>query len=198
MNPTTTAPDLRDQRVALIDCSERHQASLEKSLQRLGIRWLVVRDNAMTPLDDCFAAIVELDTFNSPDVVEQLRARGMPICALTRQETLSQIQRGVALGATAMLHQPITQGTVYTALMMAFALSHQIGALNARNASLQKKLESYPLVAQAIARLIVELDLSEDEAYERLRSRAMATHRSLVEVSDEVLRQTAASRRASS
>jgi AmiR/NasT family two-component response regulator len=197
VNPTITTPDLRDQRVALIDCSERHQASLEKSLQRLGIRWRIVRDDVLTQLDDCFAAIVELDTFNSPRVVEQMHARGMPVCALTRQETLSQIQRGVALGATAMLHQPITQGTVYTALMMAFALGERIDVLHARNASLQKKLENYPLVAQAIACLILQLGLSEDEAYERLRSRAMATHRSLAEVSDEILRHTVA-RRASS
>jgi hypothetical protein len=198
MNPAINAPDFGRQCVALVDCSERHLASLEKSLQRLGIRWFAVHDDTPAPLDHCFAAVVELDAFNSPSVVERLRAKAVPICALTRQETLSQVQRGVALGATAMLHQPITQGTVYTALMMAVALGGQISALHARNAALQKKLEGYPLVAQAVARLVVQLGLSESEAYERLRSRAMATHRSMVDVSEEMLRHTGAARRASS
>jgi AmiR/NasT family two-component response regulator len=198
MNPANNAPDFGRQCVALVDCSERHLASLDKSLQRLGIRWIAVRDDAPAPLDACFAAIVELDAFNSPSVVERLRAQAVPICALTRQETLSQVQRGVALGATAMLHQPITQGTVYTALMMAVALGGQISALHARNATLQKKLDGYPLVAQAVARLVVQLGLSENEAYERLRSRAMATHRSMADVSEEMLRHSGAAHRASS
>lgn len=198
MNSTISGPEFDRQRVALIDCSERHQLSLEKSLQRLGIRWFVVRDDMPAPLDDCCAAIVELDVLNSPNAVKQLRSRAVPLCALTRQETLSQIQRGVALGATAILHQPITQGTVYTALMMAFALGEQIDALHTRNAALTKRLDGYPLVAQAIACLIVQLNLSEEEAYERLRSRAMGAHRSMVEVSQDILRHGVAARRSSS
>ncbi|WP_321962091.1 ANTAR domain-containing response regulator [Paraburkholderia sp. J7] len=198
MKPTINAPDFGHQRVALVDCSERHLASLEKSLQRLGIRWFAVHGDTPASIDDCFAAIVELDTFNSPSVAERLRAQGVPICALTRQETLSQIQRGVALGATAMLHPPITQGAVYTALMMAFALGERISALQARNTGLQKKIEGYPLVAQAVAYLVGKHSLTEKEGYERLRSSAMATHRSMVEVSEEILRHAAAVRLASS
>jgi AmiR/NasT family two-component response regulator len=198
MNTAINAPDFGHQFVALVDCSERHLPGLEKSLQRLGIRWFVVRDDAPAALDRCFAAIVELDTFNSPSVAERLRAQSLPVVALTRQETLSQIQRGVALGATAILHPPITQGSVYTALMMAFALGKQVSALQARNAGLQRKLDGYPLVAQAVARLVVKLGISENEAYERMRSSAMATHRSIVEVSEEILRHTVAERLASS
>jgi AmiR/NasT family two-component response regulator len=76
--------------------------------------------------------------------------------------------------------------------MMAFALGQQISTLHARNAGLQKKIAGYPLVAQAIAALVVQLGMSEKEAYERLRSSAMATHRSMADVSEEILRHTAA------
>ncbi|PXW23191.1 ANTAR domain-containing response regulator [Paraburkholderia caballeronis] len=198
MNAIVTPPDFSRHRVALIDCGERHLASLEKSLQRLGIRWVSIqKDDAPTP-DDGFAAIVELDSFNSPNALARLRERAVPICALTQHETLSQIQRGVALGATAILNRPITQGSVYTTLMMALSLQRRLDELHAQNAALRHKLDSGPLVAQAIARLIVELNVSEDAAYERIRARSMATHRSIADVCVEILAHAADHRRSSS
>ena len=128
----------------------------------------------------------------------RLRERAVPICALTQHETLSQIQRGVALGATAILNRPITQGSVYTTLMMALSLQRRLDELHAQNAALRHKLDSGPLVAQAIARLIVELNVSEDAAYERIRARSMATHRSIADVCVEILAHAADHRRSSS
>lgn len=198
MSILSPTPDFGRGRVALIDCSDRNLASLEKSLQRLGVQWLTVCGDEPLSVSDCLAAIVEIDSFDSPKTVAQLRARGVPITVLTQLETLSQIQRGVALGATAILNRPITQSSVYTTLMMAVALQERLGELQTQNATLRKKLESRPLVAQAIARLIVDLNLSEAEAFERIRTRSMTTHRSVEEICLEILNRAAASRRSSS
>jgi AmiR/NasT family two-component response regulator len=191
-------PGLGANRLALIDCSDRNLASLEKSLQRLGIPWLIVREDEPQILNDCFAAIVELDNFKSPQALAHVHTRNLPISILTEHETLSHVQRGVELGATAILNRPITQGSVYTTLMMALALQERLSELQTQNAMLRKRFASRPLVAQAIARLIVELGLSESESYERIRTRSMTTHRSVEEICLDILREAAASRRSSS
>jgi AmiR/NasT family two-component response regulator len=191
-------PDFGRHRVALIDCSERNLASLEKSLQRLGVQWLSIQQDEADVPDDCLAAIVELDSVQGPATLAQVRARNVPIIVLTQLDTLSQIQRGVALGATAILNRPITQSSVYTTLMMALALHERLGELQAQNATLREKLASRPLVAQAIARLMVDLNLTEAQAFERIRSLSMKTHRSVEEVCIDLLNRAATSRRTSS
>jgi len=197
VNLPVTPLDSGRQRVALIDCSERNLASLEKSLQRLGIQWLTVQpDEAHIP-DDCLAAIVELDSFESRQTLAQIRARNVPIIVLTQLETLSQIQRGVALGATAILNRPITQSSLYTTLMMARALHERLGELQTQNTTLRDRLASRPLVAQAIARLIVDLSVDEAQAFERIRTRSMTTHRSVEDICTEILNYAAAGRRSS-
>ena len=198
MNILSPTPDFGRHRVALIDCGDRNLASLEKSLQRLGVQWLTVHRDEPPIASDCLAAIVEIDSFESPKTLAQLRARNVPITVLTQLETLSQIQRGVALGATAILNRPITQSSVYTTLMMALALQERLDELQTQNATLRKKLESRPLVARAIARLIVDLNVSEDEAFERIRTRSMTTHLSVEEICLQILNRAAASRRSSS
>jgi AmiR/NasT family two-component response regulator len=198
VNILSPTPDFGRHRVALIDCSDRNLASLEKSLQRLGVQWLTVHEDGPPVPGDCLAAIVELDSFKSPQTLAQVRARNVPITVLTQLETLSQIQRGVALGATAILNRPITQSSVYTTLMMALALHERLGELQTQNATLREKLASRPIVAQAIARLIVDLGLGEAEAFERIRTRSMTTHRSVEAICVEILNHAAASRCSSS
>ncbi|MDB6050036.1 MAG: histidine kinase [Pseudomonas sp.] len=181
-------PDFEKGRLLLIDCEPRTLASLQKSLQRLGITPLALFEDANDPLDDCFAAIVELEHFASPAVLQRLNTSNVPIVALTPHETLSQIQRAIELGATALLNKPITQGSVYTTLMMAIGLRERLDADARTIDSLQQRIGARPLLAQALARLMVEHNLDERQAYERLRTLSMQLNRSL----DELCAQMAA------
>lgn len=175
-------PDFENTRLLLVDCDERAQASLQKSLQRLGVAASVVAQDAETGLNDVLALVVELDQFASPVLLAEANRRALPIIALTQHETLSQIQRALELGATAMLNKPITQGSVYTTLMMAIGLRDRLRNEQQKVVGLQDKVDSRPLVAQALAWLMVELEITETQAYERIRHLSMQTNRSLEEI----------------
>lgn len=175
-------PDFENTRLLLVDCDECAQASLQKSLQRLGVAASVVAQDAETGLNDVLALVVELDQFASPVLLAEANRRALPIIALTQHETLSQIQRALELGATAMLNKPITQGSVYTTLMMAIGLRDRLRDEQQKVVGLQGKVDSRPLVAQALAWLMVELEITETQAYERIRHLSMQTNRSLEEI----------------
>ncbi|MHB0775158.1 ANTAR domain-containing response regulator [Halomonas sp. WWR20] len=166
----------------LIDCEERTQGMLQKCLDRLGLRALTVADNADVALDEINGVIVELDHFNSERLLATVRTHGLPIVAVTHHQTLSQIQRAIRLGATAILNKPITQSTVYTTLMMARGLNDKLQQAATVNRELTATLAQRDVIAKAVAHLMVKLELDEQEAYERLRSHAMTTRQTLEQV----------------
>lgn len=180
-------PRLDQGRLLLIDCDERSQANLSKSLQRLGIHTQALHHDAPCDTEGCFAAILEIEHFASPTVVEALNAAGIPIVALTAHETLSQIQRALQLGATALLNKPISQGSVYTTLMMAVGLRDRQRADAEQLADLQQRLALRPLLAQALARVMVTQHVDEATAYERLRSLSMQLNRPIEALCADIL-----------
>ncbi|MBG4832432.1 response regulator [Pseudomonas aeruginosa] len=172
-------PDFENGRLLLVDCDERTLASLHKSLRRLGITAEAVAADTLPALDGCFAAIVELEHFASPATLARLEAAGVPLIALTAHETLSQIQRAIELGVTALLNKPITQGSVYTTLMMAIGLRARLAEANRQQAALARRVAAGPLLARPLARLMVERTLTEQQAYEQLRELSMRLNRSV-------------------
>ncbi|UVH51846.1 ANTAR domain-containing protein [Pseudomonas sp. CBSPBW29] len=172
-------PDFERGRLLLVDCDPRTLAQLEKSLQRLGITVLALSADRNDAIDDVFAAVVELEHFASPNLLQRVTQAGVPVIALTPHETLSQIQRAIELGATALLNKPITQGSVFTTLMMAIGLHERLDAYARTISGLQQRLDARPLLAQALARLMVEHQINERDAYERLRSVSMQLNRSI-------------------
>lgn len=184
---TPHSPDFSRERLLLIDCDSTTLASLQKSLQRLGIQPLTVSHDAPRPPGECFAALVELENFASPALLATLHADNMPIVALTRHETLSQVQRGVNLGATAVLNRPITQSSLYTTLMMSIALQAKLTELDARKRLLERKLANRPLIAQALALLMVDQGIDEAQAYERVRAGSMTHQRSVEDICIELI-----------
>ncbi|MBN0371986.1 ANTAR domain-containing protein, partial [Pseudomonas aeruginosa] len=114
-----------------------------------------------------------------PATLARLEAGGVPLIALTAPETLSQIQRAIELGVTALLNKPITQGSVYTTLMMAIGLRARLAEANRQQAALARRVEAGPLLARTLARLMVERTLTEQQAYEQLRELSMRLNRSV-------------------
>ena len=180
-------PNLRQGFVWLIDCDERSQASLGKSLQRLGIQARALHNDGPCTIEGCFAAILEIEHFASPLAVQTLNNHAITLVALSAHETLSQIQRALRLGATALLNKPITQGSVYTTLMMAAGLRDRQRTDARQLADLQGRLAQRPLLSQAVARLMVSHHLTEAAAYERLRNLSMQLNRSIEALCAELI-----------
>ncbi|KAA8999375.1 ANTAR domain-containing protein [Affinibrenneria salicis] len=166
-------PDFETQPLLLVDCEARTLAALEKSLPRMGGRWLTLGNDAALPTETPCAALVELEYFASPQALTQLNERGVPVIALTSHEALSQIQRALDLGATALLPKPINQRAIYTTLMMAVGLRQQLSEQSDALVQLRERVAQIPLVSQAVAMLMVEHQLNEQDAWVLLRSEAM-------------------------
>lgn len=180
-------PDFDTTRLLLVDCDQRALAALQKSLERLGVKSSSVSADEGASLEGVLALVVELDTFASPALLAKARAARLPIIVLSHHETLSQIQRGLELGATAMLNKPITQGSVYTTLMMAIGLRGMLADRDERIAVLEHKVDNRPLLARALAFLMLELKLDETQAYERLRILSMQLNRSVDDICSDLI-----------
>lgn len=180
-------PDFDTTRLLLVDCDQRALAALQKSLERLGVKSSSVSADEGASLKGVLALVVELDTFASPALLAKAKAARLPIIVLSQHETLSQIQRGLELGATAMLNKPITQGSVYTTLMMAIGLRGMLTDRDERLAALEHKVDSRPLLAKALAFLMIELKLDETQAYERLRVLSMQLNRSVENICSDLI-----------
>lgn len=176
----------------MVDCDPRSLAMLSKSLDRLGMRSHAVVDDAPVALEAVNGIIVELDHFNSERLLAKARGMEIPIVAMTHHQTLSQVQRAVRLGATAILNKPITQSTVYTTLAMAKELREQHQTLASANHQLAQRLSQQGTIARAVARLMVSLTCDEDEAFEQLRHHAMSARTSLEQAAEKLLMQSGA------
>ncbi|WP_110649255.1 ANTAR domain-containing response regulator [Salinicola peritrichatus] len=179
----------------LVDCEPRSLAMLLKSLDRLGLRSRAVANDAPTALDDVSGVIVELDHFDSDRLLARVRGAGIPIIAMTQHQTLSQIQRAVRLGATAILNKPVTQSAVYTTLAMAKELRQQSRALEAANHQLAQRLACQGTLARAVAHLMVRFECDESQAFERLRSYAMEERLSLEQAAERLLLRSSSAKR---
>lgn len=174
-NPTL----ISKRKLLLVDCDERTQAMLSKSIGRLGMEAISAR-----PGQQCFETcviglIVEIDDFESEDLVHEAHQQGLPIIALSRHETLSQVQNAIRIGATAMLNRPFTQSSVYTTLMMANGLRDRISSLEADVARKAQQLQLRPQIAKAVARLMTESGIDEHEAFGRIRALSMELNMSI-------------------
>lgn len=173
-------------KLLLIDCDDRTQQMLTKSIRRLGMEALSA-DSAAQNLDESIlAVIVEIDELQSQEILNQARNQGLPIIALSRHETLSQIQNAIRVGATAMLNRPLTQSSVYTTLMMASNLREQINALKAENSRQSLQIQARPQIAKAVARLMTDLKIDEHDAFDRIRTLSMELNISIEAICSDI------------
>ncbi|AOY90021.1 response regulator [Marinobacter salinus] len=160
-------------KLLLIDCDDRTQQMLTKSIRRLGMEATSADPDAQNLDENILAVIVEIDELQSQKILNQARKQALPIIALSRHETLSQIQSAIRVGATAMLNRPLTQSSVYTTLMMASNLKERINALEAENSRQSLQLQARPQIAKAVARLMTDLKIDEHDAFDRIRTLSM-------------------------
>lgn len=166
----------------MVDCDERTEAMLTKSINRLGIDTESAHHDSVKLKDDVIGLIIELDNYESPELVKLADRKGLPIIALTRHETLSQVQAAIRMGATAMLNKPFTQSTVYTTLMMAQGIKERIGHLEDVNRRLTEINRQRPELAKAVAHLMVARCIDEHDAYSAIRSLSMSLNLSIEDV----------------
>ena len=184
---TQEKPSFRIRRkLLLVDCDDRTEQMLTKSIRRLGME-AISSDSAVQTLEEnILAVIVEIDELKSREILNQASKQGLPVIALSRHETLSQIQSAIRVGATAMLNRPLTQSSVYTTLMMASNLREQINALKAENSRQSLQIQARPQIAKAVARLMTDLKIDEHDAFDRIRTLSMELNISIETICTDI------------
>lgn len=173
-------------KLLLVDCDERTCAMLTKSIGRLGMEVITAESDDLPLEADIIGVVVEIEEFRSESLLHRAHQQGLPIIALSRHETLSQIQNAIRIGATAMLNRPFTQSSVYTTLMMASGLRDRLHALSAETARLSELLRQRPQISKAVARLMTDCGIDEHEAFERIRTLSMKLNISIEAICTDI------------
>lgn len=113
----------------------------------------------------------------------------MPAIALIGSEAPGRLAWAIQQGADAHLLKPIGSGGIFSALVIASRAFHSRAVLAAELADLRQRLDGRQTLAEATACLMVQGNISADDAYEQLRRRAMA-ERSTIEAMADVIVQT--------
>ena len=96
-----------------------------------------------------------------------------PIVALLGSEAPSRIAWAMKIGAGAILAKPVATSAIYPVLVMAIAIHDERRDVREREVLMQERIRMRPLVHGAVAALMSERKLSEEDAYTLLRSNAM-------------------------
>jgi AmiR/NasT family two-component response regulator len=96
-----------------------------------------------------------------------------PIVALLGSEAPSRIAWAMQIGVGAILAKPVATSAIYPALVMAIAIHEERRNVLERETLNQERIRMRPLVHRAVAALMSERTLSEEDAYTLLRGYAM-------------------------
>lgn len=96
-----------------------------------------------------------------------------PVVAVLGSEAPSRIAWAMKIGAGAILAKPVATSAIYPALVMAIAIHAERRDVRERQAIFQERIRMRPLVHHAVAALMSERKMSEEDAYALLRSNAM-------------------------
>ncbi len=166
---------------------EADSASLLTQLRRIGCSAEICWPNPLV-ID---ARIDLIFLYISPEVERVdygwLHENGPPIISVTNSENPTMIDEALRIGAMAILMAPIQASGLLSTIITTL---HQ-HAKNARNVhrslQLEKKIVSVKLLEEAKRILIDKQNIFENEAYELIRSQAMAQRVPIEDIAREII-----------
>ena len=175
-------------RVVVVDDDDRSRATLGTAIASAG-GWTTAEGTRCTgalelmqraPVD---VAIVASDLPDGDALAVAAKATttvGCPVVLVGRAATASLLARALDAGVMAFLIKPLRRGQVAATLDLAVARFRETQRL-------KRALEERKVIERAKGRLMERENLSEAEAFRRLRKTAMNTRRPMVEVAADVL-----------
>ncbi|WP_129543270.1 ANTAR domain-containing response regulator [Serratia sp. 1D1416] len=182
---------LRGLKVCVIGCSERDNHHLAQQFSRMGIRGIFC---AAFP-DDAQLADQQLLLFDGDNPTlfhptNQLPWPALPKIALTAIETPSRLQWITEQKIDSYMRKPVRFDGVMTAFTLALNNAVRIGQLKAQLRRQEERLRARKFLFSAQLRVMHELQLGEDDAYNLLRRASMAQHMTIENLSCELLNDT--------
>jgi AmiR/NasT family two-component response regulator len=174
-------------RVAILDDHERSRAALRAAIWAAGgeVVGEAVRCADAVPLvhrasPDVAVCAVGLPDGDGVDVARQVVAAGCPVVLFTSHTRQELVDRARSAGVMSYLLKPLRSAELAPVLDLAVARFSE-------TRDLRRSLEERKIIERAKGRLMVRYQLSEDDAFRRLRRAAMDSRRPMVEIARALL-----------
>ncbi len=115
------------------------------------------------------------------------QARPIPIILLTAYSEAELVERAVQANIAAYLMKPVSEEDLLPAITLALTRFRQFQALRQEAVDLREALEARKLIERAKGILMRRLDLSEEEAFQRLQRQSQVTNRKLAQVAEAII-----------
>jgi len=174
-------------RVAILDDHERSRASLRAAIWAAGgevvgeaVRCADALALAQRVTPDVVIAAVGLPDGDGVEAARQLTEAGCPVVLLTSHTRQELVDRARATGVMSYLLKPLRAAELAPVLDLAVARFRE-------TRELRRTLEDRKVIERAKGRLMARFQLTEDEAFRRLRRAAMDSRRPMVEIAKALL-----------
>jgi len=175
-------------RVAVVDDHERSRAAIRAAVWSAGgevageaARCADALAMVTQSRPDVVIAAVGLPDGDGVDVAAAVtQEAGCPVVLITSRTRDDLVARAQAAGVMAYLIKPLRAAELAPALDLAVARFHETSRL-------RRTLEERKVIERAKGRLMERMNLTEDEAFRRLRRAAMNSRRPMVEVARALL-----------
>jgi AmiR/NasT family two-component response regulator len=182
--------DLRGLRVQVIHAADSEGVSLVEHLRRIGCTV-----EAQWPIPDTFSATVDMvllsiDHDNREQITKLLRnqeGRQPTLIAVVSYENPSTLQLVLESGALAVVERPIRPFGLLTNLTIARSLWMERHDALRRTRKLERKLAGIQKIQKAKSILMEKQGLSEENAYQTIRSQAMSKRVPMEEMATAII-----------
>jgi response regulator NasT len=174
-------------RVAILDDHERSRAALRAAIWAAGgevvgeaVRCADALSLARRTSPDVAVCAIGLPDGDGIEMARQLIDAGCPVVLFTSHTRQELVDRARATGVMAFLLKPLRAAELAPVLDLAVARFRE-------TRELRRTLEDRKVIERAKGRLMARYQLTEDEAFRRLRRAAMDSRRSMAEIAKALL-----------
>ncbi len=172
----------RGQTALILHDADRDQRALVAQLSRLGLiieQRCPMGRHEWPQVDICFFDADRCRNHTFPWTKGEPR---VPLIAIMGSETPERIQWSLSHGTSAFLVKPIRSSGTYLALVTAIQSFAQRRSLLADMRELQERVRARRLLFKALLKLMISSNLTDDEAFEKLRLESMRCQVSMEEL----------------
>ncbi len=174
-------------RVAILDDHERSRAALRAAIWAAGgevvgeaVRCADALGLVRRATPDVGVCAVGLPDGDGVEVARQLIDAGCPVVLFTSHTRQDLVDRARAAGVMSYLLKPLRAAELAPVLDLAVARFNETRAL-------RRSLEERKIIERAKGRLMARYQLSEDDAFRRLRRAAMDSRRPIIDIAKALL-----------
>jgi two-component system, response regulator PdtaR len=131
---------------------------------------------------------IRMPVMDGIQAAEQItRARPIPIILLTAYSEAQLVERAADANISAYIMKPVSEDDLLPAITLALIRFRQFQALRQEVDDLREALEARKLIERAKGILMRRLDLTEEEAFQRLQRQSQVTNRKLAQVAEAII-----------